>query len=481
MPLRRRLGLVAASAVAIAVIIAASVCYFVVRSQLRGQVDSELRTQESLVKGRAGFTALGPTTNFYGRPSPNAGGSAPYAQVILASGEIEPNMSVGNLGLPVNATIEMIAAGSSSQTMTDVTVNGTDLRMLVFHVTAENGLGETVPVAIELARPLGPVESVLANLRLILLLVLLGGIALAAVLGRFAARRVLKPLAEVTRTAELIGETDDLTQRIAVREDDEVGHLAIRFNAMLDRLELSRAELDASVAAQRQLVADASHELRTPVTSLRTNVEVLLESEQLEPEDRRRLLADVVEQSEELTGLVGDLIEMARGDLSGGSIEDVRLDKVVEEAIARSRRNSPDVEVRAALQPMMVAGSPERLHRVINNLLDNAARHADGGVVDVVVDQEGIRVRDHGTGIDEQDLPHLFDRFYRGANSRGRQGSGLGLAIVRQVAEQHGGSATAVNAPGGGAEFTIHLPTSAADPEPPIGDDAPARVSARLF
>jgi two-component system sensor histidine kinase MprB len=479
MPLRRRLGLVAASAVAIAVIIAASVCYFVVRSQLRGQVDSELRTQESLVQGR-GLSALG-ANDFFGSPGPNAGGSAPYAQVVLSDGQIYPGISVGDLQLPHDMTTRAIAADSTSSMITDVTVSGTDLRMVVFHYLAENTAGQQVPIAVELARPLNGVDDILSRLRTILLLVLIGGVALAAVLGRFAARRVLKPLAEVTHTAELIGETDDLTQRIAVREDDEVGQLAIRFNAMLDRLELSRAELDASVAAQRQLVADASHELRTPVTSLRTNVEVLLESEQLEPEDRRRLLADVVEQSEELTGLVGDLIEMARGDLSGGSIEDVRLDKVVEEAIARSRRNSPDVEVRAALQPMMVAGSPERLHRVINNLLDNAARHADGGVVDVAVDQDGIRVRDHGTGIDEQDLPHLFDRFYRGANSRGRQGSGLGLAIVRQVAEQHGGSATAVNAPGGGAEFTIHLPTSAADPEPPTSDDAPARVSARLF
>ncbi|HWF54608.1 MAG TPA: HAMP domain-containing sensor histidine kinase, partial [Solirubrobacteraceae bacterium] len=341
--------------------------------------------------------------------------------------------------------------------------------------------GQTV--AVQLARPLNGVDSVLSHLRLVLLLLFIGGIALAAILGRMAARRVLRPLGEVAEAAQHIEETEDLRSRLQVHDaDDEVGQLTTRFNAMLDRLETSRDALDESVRAQRQLVADASHELRTPVTSLRTNVEVLLASEHLDPEDRRRLLADVVEQSEELTGLVGDLIELARGDLPSGSTEDVRLDKIVEEAVARSRRNSPHVEVRAELHPVVVEGSAERLHRVVNNLLDNAARHAgERGLVDVIVDEQGIRVRDHGTGIDERDLPYIFDRFYRGADSRGRQGSGLGLAIVRQVVEQHGGSVSAANAPGGGAEFTIRMPTAPADAEASHDEDAPARESAPLF
>jgi two-component system sensor histidine kinase MprB len=465
MTLRRRLGIAAGAAVGLAVLLAVLVSYFVVRDKLYGQVDHELTAQQaSLINHPAQLNQLlgldGPGAYGFGYAPPNEGGSAPYAQIVLASGQAASNYGLGQqLQLPVDAATRRIAQTGSGRLIETVSADGSSLRMLVF---GEQGLvnGQPATFAIQLARPLGPVERVLGQLRLILALVLVGGIGLAVALGRLAADRVLAPLAAVSRTAELIGEDDDLSRRIDVRTDDEVGQLARRFNAMLERLQRSRAQLDASVEAQRQLVADASHELRTPVTSLRTNIEVLLESDHLQAEDRRRLLADVVEQSEELTALVGDLIELARGDLPDEAIEDVRLDRVVEEAVARARRNFPHVVVQAELAPVAVDGSPERLSRAVNNLLDNAARHSpDGGLIEVRVDCDGITVRDHGSGIDPRDLPHVFDRFYRGANSRGRQGSGLGLAIVRQVAEQHGGRVQAANHPDGGAIFTLLLPT----------------------
>jgi two-component system sensor histidine kinase MprB len=264
-----------------------------------------------------------------------------------------------------------------------------------------------------------------------------------------------------------------------------VGLLATNFNAMLDRLETSRDALDESVRAQRQLVADASHELRTPVTSLRTNVEVLLEEVQLDPEDRRRLLADVVEQSEELSALVNDLIELARGDQAGPDTDDVRLDGVAEECLSRARRNAPGITFDATLVPTLVDGVPERLARAINNLLDNAARHSPpGGTVELQVGPQGVEVRDHGSGVDPEDLPYVFDRFFRGRNSRGRQGSGLGLAIVRQVAQQHGGSVSVTNAADGGAVFDLWLPGIPADaaidhvegPEAASGSSEPLKI-----
>jgi two-component system sensor histidine kinase MprB len=259
--------------------------------------------------------------------------------------------------------------------------------------------------------------------------------------------------------------------RLRIHADDEVGQLATRFNAMLEHLEASREALDESVRAQRQLVADASHELRTPVTSLRTNIEVLLAGGQLGEEDRRRLLDDVVEQSEELSSLVNDLIELARGDEPHDAVDDVRLDRVVEESLARARRNAPGLRFEERLEAVVVQGVAERLERAVNNLLDNASRHSPpGGVVEVDVNAHGVQVRDHGPGVDPADLPYLFDRFFRGSGSRGQQGSGLGLAIVRQVAEAHGGHATAANAPGGGAIFTIELPTV---PEDEAGDAGP--------
>ena len=454
MSLRRRLSLVAAASVGIAILIAALVCYLVVRGQLRGQVDDALKGQAVLVQ-HEGQYALG-VGNLAGLPA-NAGGRAPYEQVVGVNGAVLFNQ--GGVNLPVDSTTMNVAAGQPATDFADATVGGIHVRLYTFHGTAQSG-GQVEPVAVQLARPLQSVDRILSNLRLILALLLAGGIALAAALGRLAARRVLAPLGEVAQAAQHIGETEDLTGRIQIRADDEVGQLATRFNSMLDRLESSRAALDESVRAQRQLVADASHELRTPVTSLRTNIEVLLAGGELEPEDRRRLLSDVVEQSEELSALVGDLIELARGDQPPGPAEDVRLDRVVSESLARARRNSPEIEFVDRLEPVIVDGSPERLGRAVNNLLDNAALHSPpGGRVEVTVDADGVVVRDHGSGVAEDDLPYVFDRFFRGTNSRGRQGTGLGLAIVRQVTEQHGGHVAAANARGGGATFTLQLPT----------------------
>ncbi len=472
MPLRQRLGLASAVAVGIAIVIAAVVCYLVVRGQLLGQIDSALEQQAAMVQndphacGGSGLPSL---------PA-SAGGGAPIWQVVATDGTVV--CSQGQVPLPFTSSVQSIVSNGSGQYITDVNVGGAPLRELVLPVRVSAGFGPGEAAALQLARPLGGVHHILSRLRLILFVLCAGGVALAAGLGRMAARRVLAPLAEVAETAEHISETEDLSSRIRVHADDEVGALATRFNAMIERLQGSRAALDDSVRAQRQLVADASHELRTPVTSLRTNIEILLEGGELSEEDRRRLLSDVVEQSEELSALVNDLIELARGDLPAGSVEDVRLDHVVEESVARARRNAPDIEFRASLQPLVTDGVPERLGRAVNNLLDNAARHSPpGGPVEVIVDDRGVVVRDHGSGVDPEDLPYVFDRFYRGANSRGRQGSGLGLAIVRQVALQHGGSVGVGNAPDGGAIFTMRLPVQRAPEEHEhahSGDEAPA-------
>ena len=443
-------------------VLAAVVCYLVVRSQLFGEVDGSLRAQEAAVQhGDVHSLVTVP-----GIPA-NAGGPAPYVQIVQANGT--PNDPPGQGQLPTTSRTVAVANGKAPTYMTDIRVGSSRLRELTFPAGIDGQL-----VAVQLARPLDGVERVLSHLRLILALLAAAGMALAAALGRLAADRVLAPLAEVAQTAEHISDTEDLSSRLRVHADDEVGQLATRFNAMIERLERSRSALDESVQAQRQLVADASHELRTPVTSLRTNIEVLLAGGKLSDEDRHRLLADVVEQSEELSGLVADLIELARGDLPAESVEDARLDAVVAESLARSRRNAPNIQFESTLEPVIVEGVPDRLGRAVNNLLDNAARHSPpGGTVEVVVDRAGLYVRDHGPGVDEADLPFVFDRFYRGTNSRGQQGSGLGLAIVRQVAQQHGGAVSASNAPDGGAVFRMDLPTQTLADQSPTSELAP--------
>ncbi len=464
MPLRQRLAWVSALAVALAVVIAALVCYLVVRSQLLGQVDSALNAQAVAVQQEGNF-ALGQSLPGV---SASAGGSTQYYEIVAQDGTRR-----GTIGLPIDSHVNAVVNGTGGGYLTDVQVGASRFRELVFPMQVTvNGFQESG--AVLLGRPLDGIDNILQNLRLVLLLVCAGGIALGAVLGRLAARPVLSPLAEVAATARHIAETEDLSSRIHVHGDDEVGQLAKRFNAMIERLQHSREALDESVRAQRQLVADASHELRTPITSLRTNIEVLLAGEALSDEDRHRLLADVLEQSEELSALIGDVIELARGDLPITSAEDVRLDRVAADCLTRARRDFPEIRYESSLDPVIVDGVPERLARAINNLLDNAAHHsAAGGLIEVIVDGRGVQVRDHGTGIDPEDLPYVFDRFYRGANSRNRQGSGLGLAIVRQVAVQHGGSVEADNAPDGGALFVLRLPTAAEDQldqsEAPLG------------
>ncbi len=470
MLLRRRISIVAAATVALAVALAIIAAYFIVRTQLVSQIDGELKAQAELIQARAEYQGPDANSQLPGLAA-KAGGSAQYYQFVLLNGTPQYPTYQGELPGVKRAT--SIAAGTSPAYLNTVTFAGAHLRMFTFQVVFRYPISGQTSMAVELARPLAPVENVLRELRWILAIVFFAVVVLAAVLARMITRRVLAPLAEVTAAAKTIGETDDLSQRLEIHADDEVGQLAERFNEMLERLQASRGALDASVAAQRQLVADASHELRTPVTSLRTNIELLLAGAVLDEEDRTRLLEDVVEQSEELSTLVSDLIEVARGDVPTDNDEDVRLDQLVEAALDRARRNAPQTVFTARLEPVSVIGNGERLSRAINNLLDNASRHtAPGTVVHVTVDGTGVTVRDHGAGIAEQDLPHVFDRFYRGEGSRARQGSGLGLAIVRQVAEQHGGTISAANAAGGGAVFTLALPGSMVLDDPLVASDA---------
>jgi two-component system sensor histidine kinase MprB len=216
--------------------------------------------------------------------------------------------------------------------------------------------------------------------------------------------------------------------------------------------------LEESTRAQRQLVADASHELRTPLTSLRTNIEVLASDRALPPEERGRLLSDVVEQLGEMTTLISELIELARAEQQTAHPEDVRLDLIAGEALERARRNRPSIRFTIDLEETVVHGVPATLERAIGNLLDNAAKWSpSGGEVHVEVRNGQVTVRDHGPGISEEDLPYVFDRFYRARSARGLPGSGLGLAIVRQVAEAHGGEVVAERADGGGTRMILRL------------------------
>jgi two-component system sensor histidine kinase MprB len=312
--------------------------------------------------------------------------------------------------------------------------------------------------AIQVARSLDDVDDTLSDLALILALVSAAGIGLAGGLGYLVSRAAVAPVERLRRAAEQVATTHDLSRRIDAAGTDELAALARSFNLMLNALE-------SSLDAQRQLVADASHELRTPLASLRTNIEVLSRSERISEGDRRALLVDVIDQLEELTELVGDLVELARdAEHEQEPAELVRLDLIVADAIERRRLTAGGVEFGLDSVPSTVLAVERRLERAVANLLDNAVKWSPpGGRVEVRVAAGELSVRDHGAGLAPEDLPHIFDRFYRSVAARGLPGSGLGLAIVRQVAETQGGSVSVANADGGGAIFVLSLPPVAAE------------------
>jgi two-component system sensor histidine kinase MprB len=439
--LRRRIAFTAAAAVAVAVVLGSIVAYVVVRDTLRDQIDASLKGPAAEV-GQRFSVAVPPGAE----PQTDVlQGPVVFIQRVAGERILAPPGQRERLGDP--SEVQAVADGSRPAYFGDTEIDGVHVRF--YTQRAPDG------TAVQLARPMTEVDSALSKLRLGLGLVSLAGIALAAFLGRFATRHAVRPVTTLTETAEHVARTRDLSRRIEAEGGDELARLAASFNTMLEAL-------DDSQRAQRQLVADASHELRTPLTSLRTNLEVLGSSRVLPDGDRERLRRDLVAQLEELGELVGDLVELARdGDVPSEPPEPVRLDELVAAAIERACRHAPGVRFAAELEPCVVAGERARLDRAVANLLDNAAKWSPpAGTVDVRLRDGELTVRDHGPGIDPDDLPHVFDRFYRAAAARGRAGSGLGLAIVRHVAEHHGGTVGAEAAPGGGACLRLALPVS---------------------
>ncbi len=307
--------------------------------------------------------------------------------------------------------------------------------------------------AVITVQPLGPTQHALHRIRLWILLIGGAGIALAAALAGLVATAALRPVRRLTAAAETVAATGNLNERVAVSGSDEIGRLAARFNGMLEALE-------DSVGRQRRLVADASHELRTPLTAARTNVDLVREGK-LPEEEVVRALDEASIELDSLTSLVSDMVELARGGERKLHIEDVQLDDLVAGMVERAKARSPQTTFVTSLSPAMVKVDPSLVERAVSNLLDNAVKYSSPGTpIEVTVREGEVVVTDHGPGIAEEDLPRIFDRFYRAAGARSKPGAGLGLAIVREAAEAHGGKATAERT-GTGARFRLTLPATA--------------------
>jgi two-component system sensor histidine kinase MprB len=361
--------------------------------------------------------------------------------------------------LPLGQPEVDVATGAQDSSVRTVTSGGQRYRVVAVPTS-------TPGQALAIAQSLEPQEHVLAKLGGVMLLFGLAGVVAAGMAGWAVARNGLRPVRRLTTSVERIARTEDLTP-LPVEGDDEIARLATAFNQMLTALAASRDR-------QRQLVADAGHELRTPLTSLRTNLDLLSQADAtaagLSPQARAELLDDVRAQIEELTTLIGDLVELARDEPLTHVVETLDLAEVVDRALARVRRRAPglqfDIEV---VSSWWVVGESAALERAVTNLLDNAVKWSpSGGTVTVRVADGVLTVDDEGPGISEQDLPHVFERFYRAEESRSMPGSGLGLSIVRQVVERHSGSVVVERRPGGGTRITVRLPGTPAEQGQPL-------------
>ncbi|MEU8198533.1 HAMP domain-containing sensor histidine kinase [Microbispora amethystogenes] len=458
--LRSRLTLLIAAAVALAVAVSAAACWLLARAEMRDQIARSL----TRLRPAADQVAIalrdcrGDETQRRG-PRPDWDPSGRSWQIVAPDGTV--CVWAGSAQVRPSAAERALTTGSILRDA--VTTDGTSVLVhTTRYVPAPGPPGRfpepapSAPVTISVFRSTAEMDQTLGILAVVFGSVSVLGVAGAAVAGLWLARTALRPVARLTRAVEHVARTEDLTVTIPVEGEDEIARLGRSFNTMT-------AALSSSQERQRRLVADAGHELRTPLTSLRTNIDLLLRSEAtgraIEPAAKRRLLANVKEQFEEMSSLVGDLLELSREAESGESSAEIDFHEVVAAAVERARRRGPGLRFDVGLDPWQVHGDARGLHRAAVNVLDNAVKFSPpGGLVTVRLGNGVLTVRDEGPGIPQDELPHVFERFWRSPSARGLPGSGLGLAIVAQAVRDAGGRVSVENAPGGGTLATLELP-----------------------
>ena len=446
MSLRLRIALAGALAVFVALLAASLVLYPVADRDLHDQLDGSLLATVSTVPKLALQLK---------QQVADSNGTKPYTTVLevggtliqFIDGTLAPGVPTGLA--PIAAQENDVASGALPGFFQSISYHGQAYRMYTAPYSVKPA------GAVRVARPESDALAPLGRLRILLVALVLGGALVAALGGRLLAGRVLRPVRALTETVERVAVTQDLSARMDTRGRDEIGRLARSFTAMM-------SALDTSVETQRQLVADASHELRTPLTSLTTNLELLAERGGLADPQAPALLRAAREQSVELRVLINDLVDLARYGQSEAHCEDLRLDLLAADVVARSAGRAPQLRFETRLDECFVHADPDAIERALANLVDNAVKWSPAdGVVHVSVSAEAdaatCAVADQGPGIPQDDLPHVFDRFYRSVAARSKPGSGLGLSIVRQISDTHGGQVSAHPLPQG-VELRLTLP-----------------------
>ncbi|GAB2490311.1 HAMP domain-containing sensor histidine kinase [Luteococcus sediminum] len=443
--LSRRLVWLSALSVSIAVLLVAIAAYLMARISLYDQLDNELTDVAS-------YTAGPIASDLEGMGGLNAGAlrAANVSLMLLGSdgrSKQVPGTTVTLQPGPQEIAIARTQTGTSARTLTDV--DGTTYRMVAVPQTIEDKR-----YALVLARPMAPTRQTLEALWLTMIITGGVGVLLAVGLGAWSSRQALLPLRNLSAAVTHVTETDELTP-IEIHSDDDLGELTRSFNTMLNSLGSSRER-------QKRLIADAGHELRTPLTSMRTNIELLVADDKtgmLPDGARGEILHDIAAQLGELTSLVGDLVQLSREDRVTTNPEHLDFRDVVEAAILRAKRRGPGLTFDVELNPLFLVGEPDTLERAVTNLLDNAVKFSPpGGTIHVHLQGDQLRIADQGPGIADEDLPHVFDRFFRSDRARNTPGTGLGLSIVAHTISSHGGTVEARRSAEGGAEFVVTLP-----------------------
>lgn len=452
---RTRLSLVASISVALGLLVAAGAAYVVTYQALYRQVDESLHDAPRRVPGPGaviGLESLCDAEATESAPSPGLF----VVTILTASGRVcasDPDSMLEFTDADMKAATTGEGVGLRDGHLRD----GRPVRMTVIPV---EGGG-----AVIFARDTSSIESVLATLRWSLLAVVLVCVSLSLLFARWAARAGLKPVTQFARVAEEIAETGSVQQHasqpptvlVAARPNDELGRLSHAFNAMTSALAEAQEQ-------QRRLVADAGHELRTPLASLRANIGLLQRSRRLRrplpPEDEDRLLDDLGNQAVELSVLLDDIDQLAAEPADEASHGAVRFDDAVEAALERARPRSASHVFDVTLEPWMVIGDEAAIERAVINLLDNAIKFSPpGSRIEVSLAAGTLTVADEGIGVPAEDQERVFERFWRAPQSRSMPGSGLGLSIVADVAASHGGDARVGSSTSGrGATIQLHLP-----------------------
>jgi two-component system sensor histidine kinase MprB len=456
MSLANRIAVLAACAVGFAVALASLSAYLILRSQLHNRLDDSLLKRARLASHTV-YIQNGDHIAHVQIPNVVLDVAQVQFYVVNSAGKIKGLKRETQIGSATRAEV-LVARGRLDHAFTTIDEAGSDYRAVVVPIDGQPGL------ALLFTQSQEPIENTIDRVGLVLIIVGAAGIVAAAIIGRAVARSALRPVRRLSAAAEHIARTEELAP-IPVTGDDELARLAASFNDMLAALQRSRDR-------QKQLVVDAGHELRTPLTSLRTNLELLAQADRqggMAESFRQEIFGDVTAQVEELSTLVGDLVELAREEPLSRTPEPLDLADIVARAVDRVRRRAPSVLFDARVASWWVVGEAQVLERAVLNLLDNAAKWSPpGGTVTIVLERGELSVSDQGPGVAESDLPLVFERFYRASDARTMPGSGLGLSIVRQAAERHGGSVRATNRQPHGAVFTMSLPGSPYRPPPPM-------------